>query len=149
MRATYVGSRREVVTMEVSNTIQTYQSLVLTNIAGRHRNQDAIVKEESKSPSRPGPKKRKAYSTVSANSIGTLEQIDEQPAMSSQPLRKRPKRAKSPTLKVDMVIPRMTRKSARNEKASSKRDLGELYRRIGQEHAALAKSYDDLADNMD
>ena len=55
-----------------------------------------------------------------------------------------------PQVKFDgVVILKATRKSTQMVRGSMKRDMGELYRRLGQELAAVTKTFEDVMDNMD
>jgi hypothetical protein len=110
------------------------------------------VKEEPKSPGRAAGKKRKAYSTTDANPIGILEPVDDADADSTQPVGKRAKTASAGTSRVrfdGVAIPKATRKSTRTTKANSKKDANELFARLGQEFAAVAKTCEELAEAFD
>ena len=48
-----------------------------------------------------------------------------------------------------VVALKATRKSTQMVRGSMKRDMGELYRRLGQEVAVVTKTFDDTVDNMD
>ena len=55
-----------------------------------------------------------------------------------------------PQVKVEeVVVPKATRKSTQTVRGSMKSDMGELYRRLGQELAVVAKTFEDIMDNMD
>jgi hypothetical protein len=45
--------------------------------------------------------------------------------------------------------PRVTRKSTRSAKASSKKSAHELFERLGQEFRAVAKTCEDIAEALD
>ena len=49
----------------------------------------------------------------------------------------------------EVVVLKATRKSTQMVRGSTKSDMGELYRRLGQELAAVAKTFEDIVDNMD
>ena len=112
------------------------------------------VKEEPKSPGQSGSRKRKAYSSVDANPIGILEPIDVDVDTFPQPVGKRAKLAggSSSNPRFDsVVLTKPTRKSTRTAKANSKKGAGvsELFRRLAQEHGAIARTYEEIADAMD
>ena len=112
------------------------------------------VKEEPKSPGQSGSRKRKAYLSVDANPIGILEPIDVDVDTFPQPVRKRAKPASgsSSNPRFDgVVLTKPTRKSTRTAKANSKKEAGvsELFRRLVQEHGAIARTYEEIADAMD
>ena len=55
-----------------------------------------------------------------------------------------------PQVKVEeVVVPKATRKSTRTVRGSMKSDMGELYKRLGQELAVVAKTFENIMDNMD
>ena len=55
-----------------------------------------------------------------------------------------------PQVKVEeVVVPKATRKTTWMVRGPTKSDMGKLYRRLGQELAAVAKTSEDIADNMD
>ena len=47
------------------------------------------------------------------------------------------------------MVPKATRKSTWMVRGSTKSDMGKLYRRLGQELAVVAKTSEDIVDNMD
>ena len=46
------------------------------------------------------------------------------------------------------MVPKAARKSTWMVRGSMKSDMGELYRRLGQELAVVAKTFEDIVDNM-
>ena len=57
---------------------------------------------------------------------------------------------REPQVKVEeVVVLKATRKSTQTVRGSTKSDMGELYRRLGQELAVVAKTFEDIVDNMD
>ena len=118
--------------------------LKLIIIIGRHRVQEAPIKEEPKSPTQKTTRRRKAYSAVNSTSIGLVEVLDEDPTSTSQPPGKRAQMATGSSRFEGVVIPKITRKSTRNMKESPKVDMAEMYRRLGRELAAVAKTFDEM-----
>jgi hypothetical protein len=107
------------------------------------------VKEEPKSPTQPLPRKRKARFSGDTT-LSTLDELDEDANASVQSLGKRPRTSASTPSnpKFDgVVIQKPTRRSARVAKTSSSKK--QIYKRMAQEHAALVKSYDELAELTD
>ena len=115
------------------------------------------IKKEPKSPVQPS-RKRKAYSTTGANSIGRIK-ILESDIDIAPPSRKRNK-SSSGTSQVQfdgvMVPPvppapaaRATRKSARTAKANEKKDMCELFERLRQELGAAAKTCEEMSELCD
>ena len=98
------------------------------------------VKEEPPSPSQPATKKRKAFSPVDGQPIGYVSVIDVD-STTTRNLRK-----KSCT---EDVALKLARKSARTGRGSPKKELAELCRRFGRELMTVAKTVDEIADNMD
>lgn len=116
---------------------------------GHRRTREPTVKEEPKSPARASGRKRKAYSTTDANAIGFIEPVGDADLEPAQPAGKRAKTASGSASQVrfdGIMLAKGTRKSARNTKASSKK---ELYARLGQEFGAIAKTYEEIAESLD
>ena len=112
------------------------------------------VKEEPKSPGQLGSRKGKAYLSVNANLIGIVKPIDVDVDTFPQPVKKRAKPAagSSSIPQFDsVVLTKPTRKSARTAKANLKKEAGmsELFRRLAQEHGAIVRTYEEIADAMD
>ena len=110
-------------------------------MAGRHRNPDVKVKEEPPSPSQPATKKRKAFSPVDGQPIRYVSVIDVNSTTTTRNLRKKSR--------TEDVAPKPARKSARTGRGSPKKELAELCRRFGRELMTVAKTMDEIADNMD
>ena len=54
-----------------------------------------------------------------------------------------------PQVKVEeVVVLKATMKSTQKLRGSMKSDMGELYSRLGQELAVVAKTFEDIVDNM-
>ena len=47
------------------------------------------------------------------------------------------------------MVLKAARKSTQMVRGSTKSDMGKLYRRLGQELAVVAKTFEDIADNVD
>ena len=121
-------------------------------LVGRHCIPDAIVKKEPKSPSQPTMRKCKTFSATTREPIGYVNVIDEDPTTSTQAHWKRTQTTvgHKPQVKVEeVVVPKATRKSTWTVRGSTKSDMGKLYRRLGKELAAVAKTFEDITDNMD
>ena len=119
----------------------------IVSFTGRRRQ---TVKEEPKSPAQP-PRKRKAYSTTDASSIGRIEILGSD-IDTAQPSGKRHKSASTSQVQFDgIMVPatRATRKSTRTAKANSKKDMHELFEHLGQELGAAAKTCEDIAELCD
>ena len=126
----------------------------IVSFTGRRRQ---TVKEEPKSPAQP-PRKRKAYSTTDASSIGRIEILGSD-IDTAQPSGKRHKSSSGTSqVRFDgiMVPPgptappaRPTRKSTRTAKVNEKKDMRELFERLGQEFGAVAKTCEDIAELCD
>ena len=109
------------------------------------------IKEELKSPGHVATRKRKAYSTKDANPIGILEPVEDADADAdtAQPAGKRAKTAAASSSRVrfdGVAIPKPTRKSTRTAKTNSKK---ELFARLSQEYATIAKTYEELSETWD
>ena len=133
----------------------------IVSFTGRCR---PTVKEEPKSPVQP-PQKRKAYSTTDASSIGRIEILGSD-VDTAQPSGERHK-SSSGTSQVrfdGIMVPagppappaRKTRKSTRTAKVNEKKDMRELFERLGQEfhttakaNEAAAKTCEDIAELCD
>ena len=143
---TSAGRRRKVAGTGVSHSDGHYSILLkLIIIIGHHHVQEASIKEEPKSPTQKIMRRCKAYSTVNGTSIGEVEVLDEDPTSTSQPPGKRARMAAGSSRFEGVVIPKITRKSTRNTKESPKADMAEMYRRLGRELAAVAKTFDEMA----
>ena len=121
-------------------------------LVGHHCIPDTIVKKGPKSPSQPTTRKHKTFSATTGEPIGYIDVIDEDPTTSMQACRKRTQTmaGREPQVKVEeVVVPKAARKSTWTVRGSMKSDMGELYRRLGQELAVVAKTFEDIVDNMD
>ena len=140
------GRRRKVVGMGVSHSDGHYSVLLkLIIIIGRHRVQEAPIKEEPKSPAQKTTKRRKAYSAANGTLLGLVEVLDEDPTSTSQPPGKQARMAAGSSRFEGVVIPKITRKSTWNTKESPKADMAEMYQRLRRELAAVAKTFDEMA----
>jgi hypothetical protein len=106
------------------------------------------VKEEPRSPAQ--GKKRKANSVSDASSIGRSDATGFD-FEATEPNGKRQKMASGSSAQVRfdgiMVPPvKATRRSTRSAKANSKKDIHELFERLGQEFGAVAKTCKDIAE---
>ena len=112
---------------------------------------DVAIKEKPKSPAQPTTRKCKAaaYSAVNGTSLGLIDVLDEEPSSSTQPNRKRTKTAGSSAKLEAVVVPQATKNSKRNERLGTKSDVCELYRRLGCELAAVAKTFEGLSEILD
>jgi hypothetical protein len=118
---------------------------------GQRRARKMTIKEEPKSPGHVATRKRKAYSTKDANPIGILEPVEDADADAdtAQPAGKRAKTAAASSSRVrfdGVAIPKPTRKSTRTAKTNSKK---ELFARLSQEYATIAKTYEELSETWD
>ena len=108
-----------------------------------------MVKEEPKAPAQPTSCKRKAYSTTNGQSIGFINVLEDDPTSSVQPIGKRTQTAR-PSAKLEgVIIPQAMRKSTQNEQVASKVDLSELYKRLGRELGAVARTFEELSKCID
>ena len=110
------------------------------------------MKKEPKSPSQPTMRKHKTFPATTREPIGYVNIIDEDPTTSTQARRKRTQTTvdREPQVKVEeVVVLKATRKSTQTVRGSMKSDMGNLNRRLGQELAAVAKTFEDIVDNMD
>lgn len=153
----FAGSRRGAAATVVSNHPSDCSYTLLMSVfpfSGRRR---PTIKKEPKSPVQPS-RKRKAYSTTGANSIGRIE-ILESDIDIAPPSGKRHKSSSGTSqVRFDgvMVPPvppappaRATRKSARTAKANEKKDMRELFERLGQELGAAAKTCEEMSELCD
>jgi hypothetical protein len=141
-----------------SDPVSTLLTCTITYSEGRRRAREPAVKEEPKSPKQPTTRKRKAYSTTSANPIGLMDvvDVDMEP---SQPVGKRLKSAASSSSRVrfdgvevqgkSTPPPKSIRRSARSAKANSKKDVGELFGQLAKEYQAISKTCQEIADNIE
>ena len=114
--------------MGVSHSDGHYSVLLkLIIIIGRHRVQEAPIKEEPKLPTQKITRRRKAYSAVNGTSIGEVEVLNEDLTSTSQPPGKRARMAARSSRFKGVVIPKITRKSTQNTKESPKADMAEMY----------------------
>jgi hypothetical protein len=52
--------------------------------------------------------------------------------------------------KSDLTVPKATRRSTCSTKANnSKKDISELFRRLGQEFGTITKTFEDMAQTME
>lgn len=74
-----------------------------------------------------------------------VEIINDDPTSSNQPTGKRVQMT-APTKFDGVVIPKVTWKSAHITKGTTKPEITEIYHRLGQELATVAKTFDEMAD---
>jgi hypothetical protein len=107
--------------------------------------------EKLESTSRSMVRKRKEHPPVEAStSKKTLDDTDDNTPPSTQLLRKRPRTSITPSDLVfdGVIITTKPRRSSRISKTTSNKTIEDLYRRLGEDHAAMAKTYKELADTM-
>jgi hypothetical protein len=107
------------------------------------------IKEEPKSPGHVATRKCKAYSTKDTHPISSPKPVKDANADTAQPPRKRSKTAttSSSHVQFDRVATlKSTRKSTHTAKTNSKK---ELFMRLSQEYATIAKTYEELSEMWD
>jgi hypothetical protein len=122
--------------------------ICIGSFTGRRR---PTVKEEPRSPAQ--GKKRKANSVSDASSIGRSDATGFD-FEATEPNGKRQKMASGSSTQVRfdgiMVPPvKAPRRSTRSAKANSKKDINELFERLGQEFGAVAKTCKDIAETIE
>ena len=119
---------------------------------GRRCVQDPAVKEEPKSPSILTTHKWKVFSTTDSSTIGYIASSDLE-CVPVEGTAKRQKTGPSPGLLDAVTIPRATRKSTRASKSASnfnsKKDIGDLFCRLGQEFEVVTKTFKEIAQLME
>ncbi|KIM78016.1 hypothetical protein PILCRDRAFT_11473 [Piloderma croceum F 1598] len=116
---------------------------------GQRRPCQMVIKEELKSPGRAATRKCKVYSTTDANPISTIKPVEDADTDVAQPTGKRAKTASISSSRVrfdGVAIVKPMRKSARTTKTTSKK---ELFARLCQEYATIAKMYKELSETWD
>jgi hypothetical protein len=96
-------------------------------------------------------RKRKEHPPAEAStSKKTLDDTDDNALPSTQSLRKRPRTSITPSdLVLDgVIITTKPRRSSRVTKTTSNKAIENLYRCLGEDHAAMAKTYKELADTV-
>ena len=128
--------------------------MVLMSMVSFTGSRGPMVKEEPKSLTQPANKRRKADSTTDVSSIGRTQtvSVDFGPA---QPSEKRYKAASGGPSRVRFdsitVLPasRATRNSTRAAKANSKKDIHELFERLGHEFGAVARTCEEIYETFE
>ena len=119
---------------------------------GHHHVQDPPVKEEPKSPSTLTMHKRKVFSTTDSSAIGYIASSDLE-CIPVEGATKRQKTGPSPSRLDSVAIPQATRKLTRASKSASnfnsKKDIGDLFRRLGQEFEVVTKTFNKIAELME
>ena len=123
----------------------------MVSFTGRRR---PMVKEEPKSPTQPANKKRKAESTTDISAIGHTQTV----SVALDPARPSGKRHKAAfggpsRVRFDGITvppaPKATRNCTRAAKANSKKDIHELFDRLGQEFGAVGKTCEEIAESFE
>ena len=119
---------------------------------GRRRIQDPSVKEEPKSPSTLTTHKRKVFSTTDSSAIRYITSSDLE-CVPVEGAAKHQKTGPSPGRLDAVATPWATRKSTHASKSASnfnsKKDIGDLFRRLGQEFEAVTKTFKEIAELME
>ena len=114
--------------------------------------QDPAVKEEPKSPSTLTTHKQKVFSTTDSSAIGYITSSDLE-CVPVEGAAKRQKTGPSPGRLDSVTIPRATRKSTRASKSASnfnsKKDIGDLFCRLGQKFEVVTKTFKEIAELME
>jgi hypothetical protein len=104
----------------------------------------AVQQSSRRSPKSPakaiGGRKRKAYSTINSDVIGTIEGPIDIDFESAPPAGKRVKTAQSGEF--DGVV------LTRTAKVPAKKGTRELFKKLGQQFGAVAKTCEEIADAM-
>jgi hypothetical protein len=150
------GGRKEAAPMVVSNSLCfCFKKLRIIDLKtiGQRRARKMTIKEEPKSSGHVATRKCKVYSTKNANLIGILEPVEDADANAdadtAQPAGKRAKTAAASSSHVQfdgVAILKPTRKSTHTAKTNSKK---ELFVRLSQEYATIAKTYEELSEMWD
>jgi hypothetical protein len=137
-------------------TVSSSYSLLPSHIIfylGRHRDLDASTKETTpRSSAGSAPRKRKARLSIDARTAGTIGQSDNEAGPSTRTRGKRSRTSASTSSNQvfeGVVISKPPPRTSRVAETNSNMDLGDVYRRLADEHSALAKTYKKLADLMD
>ena len=119
---------------------------------GLHRVQDPSVKEEPKSPSTLTTHKQKVFSTTDSSAIRYIASSDLK-CVPVEGAAKHQKTGPSPGRLDAVATPPATRKSTCASKFASnfnsKKDIGDLFCRLGQEFEAVTKTFKEIAELME
>jgi hypothetical protein len=100
------------------------------------------VKEEPKFPTQPTSRKRKAFSTTDSNPIGVINSLINVDFNSGPPVRKQSKMSSSSTLRVHFD-------GTETLTSTTKKDLGELLKQLGEEYGMVYETFNKIADLVD
>ena len=119
---------------------------------GHRRVQDPAVKEEPKSPSTLTTLKRKVFSTTDSSAIRYITSSDLK-CVPVEGAAKCQKTGPSPSRLDAVTIPWASRKSTRASKSTSnfnsKKDIGDLFCRLGQEFEVVTKTFKEITELME
>ena len=119
---------------------------------GHRRIQDPSVKEEPKSPSTLTMHKRKVFSTTDSSAIRYIASSDLE-CFPVEGAAKRQKTGPSPGRLDAVTTPQATRKltcaSKSTSNFNSKKDIGDLFCRLGQEFEAVTKTFKEITELME
>jgi hypothetical protein len=107
------------------------------------------MKEEPMSPAQPASRKCKAYWTTDSHPIRVINGPINVDFNSGPPVGKPSKMTSGSTLRVHLYgaeTPTSTRKSTRS---TTKKDLGELFKQLGEKYGTVSKTFDQIADLVD
>ena len=152
-RVTFAGKSKKVVLMVVSYfPFKLMNKFVPILFRGRRHVQDPSVKEEPKSPSTLTMHKRKVFSTTDSSAIGYIASSDLE-CVPVEGAAKCQKTGPSPGRLDAVATPQATRKSTRASKSTSnfnsKKDIGDLFCRLGQEFEAVTKTFKEITELME
>jgi hypothetical protein len=110
------------------------------------------VKEEPKSPAQAAGRKRKAKSTTDSNPITVIDgpiDVDFSFDPPVPPVRKRSKTAPVSTPRVHFDGAEAQTSTTKSTRSAAKKDLRELFKRLGEEYDAVSKTFEQIADMVD
>jgi hypothetical protein len=118
-----------------------------TSFLGRRR--EATVKEEPKSPTQPAGRKRKAFSTTDSKPIGVIDGPINVDFNSGPPVGKQSKLSSGSTPRVHFDAAETSTSTRKSTRSTTKKDLGELFKQLGEEYGAVSETFEKIADLVD
>ena len=136
--------------MVISCPFKLINKFVPISFTGHHCVQDPAITEEPNSPSTLTPHKHKVFSTTDSSAIRYIALFNLE-CISGEVTAKYQKTGPTHSQLDAVVIPWATRKLTHASKSTSnfKKDVGDLFHRLGQEFKMVTKTFKKIAEIME
>jgi hypothetical protein len=97
----------------------------------------------------PASRKRKAFLTTDSKLIGVIDSPIDVDFNSSLPVGKRSKLSSGSTPRVHFDAAETLTSTRKSTRSTTKKDLGELFKQLGEEYGAVSETFEKIADLVD